>query len=144
MKIPRKHPKQVKINTTALPDIIFMLLFFFMVTTVLQDEDKQELNLPNALNHETLEREESRDLNIILGQIDDQKYVKVNDVQVKFNSAESLIQAQIERQKSSGIFPDKAKLWIDAKSQMSEVNTIKSALQNSGVLKVEFVHSFKH
>jgi len=28
-----------QINTSALPDIIFMLLFFFMVTTVLREQD---------------------------------------------------------------------------------------------------------
>jgi len=33
-----------KISTASLPDIVFMLLFFFMVATVLRD--KEEMNLP--------------------------------------------------------------------------------------------------
>ncbi len=36
-KKPRKNMEQI--NTSALPDIIFMLLFFFMVTTVLREQD---------------------------------------------------------------------------------------------------------
>ncbi len=36
-KKPRKNMGQI--NTSALPDIIFMLLFFFMVTTVLREQD---------------------------------------------------------------------------------------------------------
>jgi biopolymer transport protein ExbD len=36
-KKARKNMEQI--NTSALPDIIFMLLFFFMVTTVLREQD---------------------------------------------------------------------------------------------------------
>ena len=144
MKFPRKNHKQVKINTTALPDIIFMLLFFFMVTTVLQDEDKQQLTLPQAVNHETLKKSKSKEINIILGQLEGQKFVKLNNTQVKFHAAEDMITNKIEKLKSSGVFPEKAKLWVDVHTQMHDVNLVKKTLQNSGILKVEFVHNFKH
>ena len=40
---------QNEIPTAALPDIIFMLLFFFMVTTVLREnEDRVKYMVPNA------------------------------------------------------------------------------------------------
>ncbi len=38
-KFKKERKGQERINTSALPDIIFMLLFFFMVTTVLREQD---------------------------------------------------------------------------------------------------------
>jgi len=38
-KFEKERKGQEQINTSALPDIIFMLLFFFMVTTVLREQD---------------------------------------------------------------------------------------------------------
>lgn len=45
----KKERESPAINTSALPDIIFMLLFFFMVVTVLRDHEvKVKYNLPEA------------------------------------------------------------------------------------------------
>ena len=42
-------PGEIEIPTSSLPDIIFMLLFFFMVTTVLKtEEDKIKYVIPQA------------------------------------------------------------------------------------------------
>ena len=52
-----KKRKDPAISTAALPDIVFMLLFFFMVTTVLRETDilvKQKL--PKAAQLSKLER----------------------------------------------------------------------------------------
>ncbi|MCK5371960.1 MAG: biopolymer transporter ExbD, partial [Cyclobacteriaceae bacterium] len=41
--------REASISTAALPDIIFMLLFFFMVTTVLRKSDENlKYKIPNA------------------------------------------------------------------------------------------------
>ncbi|MEO0331543.1 MAG: biopolymer transporter ExbD, partial [Bacteroidota bacterium] len=48
-KFKKKTSASQDIPTSALPDIIFMLLFFFMVTTVLRETDiLVEQNLPRA------------------------------------------------------------------------------------------------
>ncbi len=45
------------VNTAALPDIVFMLLFFFMVTTVMREvELKVEVKVPEATELQKLER----------------------------------------------------------------------------------------
>jgi len=47
--IRRKKKPSPEINTSALPDIIFMLLFFFMVVTVMRKRPvKVDLDLPAA------------------------------------------------------------------------------------------------
>ncbi len=49
--------KTPKINTASLPDIIFMLLFFFMVTTVMRETTLYvRTSLPSATEIQQLER----------------------------------------------------------------------------------------
>lgn len=46
-----------EVSTASLPDIIFMLLFFFMVTTVLRDAEKKVVvNVPKATELTKLEQ----------------------------------------------------------------------------------------
>ena len=48
------------VNTASLPDIVFMLLFFFMVATVMRDNElKIENNLP-AANADVVEKLEKK------------------------------------------------------------------------------------
>lgn len=45
------------VSTASLPDIVFMLLFFFMVTTVLRDAEKMvQVKVPNATELTKLEQ----------------------------------------------------------------------------------------
>ena len=57
MKFNRKSQVKSEIPTASLPDIVFMLLFFFMVTTVLRVFTGLEVELPDA---ETIQKIESR------------------------------------------------------------------------------------
>ena len=48
-----------KLNTSSLPDIIFMLLFFFMVTTQLRETESMVMvKLPEATQVAKLERKD--------------------------------------------------------------------------------------
>lgn len=56
-KFKKKNKVSENIPTSALPDIIFMLLFFFMVTTVLRDQELLvEQKLPQATQLQKLEK----------------------------------------------------------------------------------------
>lgn len=56
-KFKKKTKTSQEIPTSALPDIIFMLLFFFMVTTVLRETDLMvEQKLPQASELRKLEK----------------------------------------------------------------------------------------
>ena len=54
MKIARKTRDKSEISTASLPDIIFMLLIFFMVTTVLREYSGLPVQLPKAKRIEKL------------------------------------------------------------------------------------------
>ncbi|EIM73032.1 biopolymer transport protein ExbD/TolR [Nitritalea halalkaliphila LW7] len=56
-KFKKKNKTKENIPTSALPDIIFMLLFFFMVTTVLRENEMLvEQKLPQATQLQKLEK----------------------------------------------------------------------------------------
>lgn len=54
MKFTRKTKLSSEIPTASMPDIIFMLLIFFMVTTVLREFSGLSVNLPKAVRIEKL------------------------------------------------------------------------------------------
>ena len=55
MKLIRKNKQKSEISTSSLPDIIFMLLIFFMVTTVMREFEGLDVILPRAEKIEKLE-----------------------------------------------------------------------------------------
>jgi biopolymer transport protein ExbD len=56
-KFKKKTNTSTNIPTSALPDIIFMLLFFFMVTTVLREQDLLvEQRIPQASQLQKLQK----------------------------------------------------------------------------------------
>ncbi|MFN3996945.1 ExbD/TolR family protein [Algoriphagus sp.] len=56
-KFKKKTKTSTNIPTSALPDIIFMLLFFFMVTTVLREQDLLvEQKIPQATQLQKLQK----------------------------------------------------------------------------------------
>ena len=55
MKFKRKSNIESKISTSSMPDIIFMLLIFFMVTTVLREYSGLPISLPKAERIDKLE-----------------------------------------------------------------------------------------
>ncbi|MCC5936387.1 MAG: biopolymer transporter ExbD [Lunatimonas sp.] len=56
-KFKKKTKAETNIPTSALPDIIFMLLFFFMVTTVLREQEiLVEQKIPQATQLQKLQK----------------------------------------------------------------------------------------
>ena len=55
MKINKKSKVVAAVSTASLPDIIFMLLIFFMVTTVMKDFDGLKVDEASAENIQKLE-----------------------------------------------------------------------------------------
>ncbi|MCF7886758.1 MAG: biopolymer transporter ExbD [Candidatus Marinimicrobia bacterium] len=55
MKLKRKSERKTDIPTASLPDIIFMLIFFFMVSSVLKKSEGLPITLPEAKQIQKLE-----------------------------------------------------------------------------------------
>jgi len=83
-KFGKKKKEMPAVNTSSLPDIVFMLLFFFMVTTVMRESDLAIENprLPSASEVKKLERK-SLVSTIYVGKAKDAKYgVSYNRIQL--------------------------------------------------------------
>ncbi|MEL6989374.1 MAG: biopolymer transporter ExbD, partial [Bacteroidota bacterium] len=98
MKFKRSNQKQSQeINTASLPDIIFMLLFFFMVVTVLK---KHTVNLEYQLpESETLEKITQKTMitHIYMGKFKSkeglQEKIQINDAFVSIEEIEKAIKS---------------------------------------------------
>ena len=55
MSFERKTQTTSEISTSSLPDIIFLLLVFFMVVTVMKEYDSPKIDMPYAKAIEKLD-----------------------------------------------------------------------------------------
>jgi len=141
-KFKKKSSASQDIPTSALPDIIFMLLFFFMVTTVLRETDiLVEQNLPRA---EQLRKMQKKSLvsYIYIGKPKDtDKYgseprIQTNDVLVTTDNIVQFVEA--ERSKLSEAERDQITmaLKVDDDAKMGIVSDVQLELREANALKV--------
>lgn len=131
MKFQKKHA-QVKqqIPTASLPDMIFILLIFFMVTTVLKEHViKVQFRLPSAKEIEKIDNKRlvsyiwvGRDGRI---QIDD-NIVRVEDIQsIMYKKRQELPNVIVS-------------LRIDEGSKMGIVTDIQQQLRKADALRINY------
>lgn len=137
-----------KINTASLPDIVFMLLFFFMTTTVMREvELKINVTLPDATQGKTLEKkslasfiyigEPVQNLRATFGtepkiQLND-AFKEVEDIQ-DFIAQEREQLDEVERSKML------VSLKIDKDTKMGVVVAVKQALRRANALKIMYAN----
>ena len=80
MKIKKKSNINVAIPTASMPDIIFMLLIFFMVATVIKQFSGLKVDLPDAVKIQKIEGSKRHVVSIW---VDKNDQVVCDDVQVK-------------------------------------------------------------
>ena len=129
------------ISTASLPDIVFMLLFFFMVATVLRTEDeKVRVIRPEASELYKIEKKHLiRYVNI--GPPMDRRYgteplVQLND---QFSSA-AVIQDWVVKERTTLAESEQSKMWVSLKvdkdTKMGVVTSVKQELRKASALKV--------
>ena len=140
----RRKNTQPKINTSALPDIIFMLLFFFMVVTVLREQQvKVKFSIPDADQVQKLENQ-SLITNIYIGQPTNPAYgntplIQINDAFVYKENLDHAV-----RQQTANDFRHQSDraitvLKVDKKVPMGLVTDVKTALRKAKRLKISYV-----
>ena len=140
------------VSTASLPDIVFMLLFFFMVATVMRDNDlKIENRLPGADQVEKLEKD--RSMFIYAGkpsaqyknfgteariQIND-KFASLEHVQAAVQEARAALRPELQDRLVVALKVDEdtnAGLISDIKQKLREINALK-IMYITNVKKVE-------
>jgi len=146
-KFTKKRGKaNPEVSTASLPDIIFMLLFFFMVVTVLRDSElKVANNVPSATELTKLEKKSLVNYLFIGKPLDkfQATYGTKPQLQLgdKFADLKE-IPLYIEKHRSSvnekEIPSIISSLKIDGKVTMGIVQDVKTELRKSGQLKVNY------
>ncbi len=125
------------ISTASLPDIIFMLLFFFMVTTVLKKSQGIPIVVPSA--NQTKKIESKRHLAYIWA--DDKNNISIDDKLIPLSALNTI--SKVMRQKLDADNQLIVSLKIDKRTKMSLVTDIQEQLRDAYAIRVNYSTKFK-
>ncbi len=135
------------VNTAALPDIVFMLLFFFMTVTVMKDNTlKIKQSLPSASEVHTLDKKDPV-IYIYAGEPLDQfksKWGSSAKIQLadSFKDVSDIAQyvlaerAKFRQDQQSKIT---TALKVDGETNMGLISDIKQELRDVNALKINYI-----
>ena len=129
MKFKRKSNIESKISTSSMPDIIFMLLIFFMVTTVLREYSGLPISLPKAKRIEKLKSK--RHTSHIW--VSKEGLISIQD---KLYQAESVRHVMYEKRVSDPQLV--VSLKADERAKMGLVSDIHTELRKADALKLNY------
>jgi biopolymer transport protein ExbD len=131
------------ISTASLPDIIFMLLFFFMVTTVMREVDlKVKITLPEATEVTKLEDKALVDY-IYIGPpvskaLGTEPLIQLNDQYAKLEDIDPWVKAGNERREEVLQPKITRSLKVDKETNMKIVTDVKQELRKANALKINY------
>ncbi|MEJ6774527.1 MAG: biopolymer transporter ExbD [Flavobacteriia bacterium] len=142
----KKGGESPAINTASLPDIVFMLLFFFMVATVMRDSTLLIVNkLPAADQVEKLDKKD-RIMYIYAGKPSSRyvdKYgstarIQLNDKFATVSEVGAFILAEraSKRQELQNVLTTALK--VDSETKMGLIQDIKQELRKVSALKINY------
>ena len=140
------------ISTASLPDIVFMLLFFFMVSTVTRkDTIKVSNNLPAASQIEVLGKRDpimyiyvgKPSSRYASGLTQNQSVIQLNDRFSKLEDIPAFIMAERSKKDESEKNKIVTALKIDKETKMGVVTEIKKQLRNMNALKINYITTKK-
>jgi biopolymer transport protein ExbD len=136
MKFEKKRAStKQEIPTASMPDIIFMLLLFFMVTTTLREvEVLVDFTLPEAA---AIEKIENKRLISYIWVGKDQR-IQINDSIVKLDDVQDIMYAK--RQALPNVI---VSLRIDKSTDMGFVTDIQQELRKAYCLRINYSANIK-
>ena len=129
MKLERKTHTSREISTSSMPDIIFMLLIFFMVTTVMREYEGLDVIIPRAKMIEKLESK--RHTSYIWATKDG--LVSVDDRIININNLSGVMYNKIAKDPKMTV-----SLKSDEKATMKLITDIHTQLRTANALKLSY------
>lgn len=140
---PKGQKSAPGISTASLPDIVFMLLFFFMVTTVMRDADmKVKVDKPQASEVDKLTNKALVDY-IFIGQPTDERYgteprIQLNDAFAKVSDIELWVEENRKRRDEQEVPLITTSMKVDKATKMGIVTDVKQKLRDVQALKLNY------
>lgn len=129
MKIAKKTQPTKEVSTSSMPDIIFMLLIFFMVTTVMREYDGLDVIMPRAEKIEKLESK--RNTSYVWATKDG--LLSVDDRIIGINNLSGIMYNKISKNPKITV-----SLKSDQKTKMKLITDIHSQLREANALKLSY------
>ena len=129
MIIKRKNKTSNEISTSSLPDIIFMLLIFFMVTTVMREYEGLEILLPRA---EKIEKLESKRHTVYVWATKE-GLISVNDKIINVSDLSNVMFMKLSQDPKITV-----SLRSDEDSRMELISEIHTQLRKAQALKLNY------
>lgn len=135
--------KMAPISTASLPDIVFMLLFFFMVSTVMRENSLLVKNqLPKATEIKKIKRKSLVDY-IYVGQPSDAKFgsqpkIQLNDAFASVEDIEAWVYNNRDTRREEEIKFLTTAIKADVKTSMGIITDIKEELRDVQQYKIMY------
>lgn len=138
----RKKREMPGLNTAALPDLIFTVLFFFMIVTHMRDVDLQvRYDVPQGTEVKKLTHKSAVStiyVGRVPGQPADSFYIQLNNKLATMSD----IKAFVESEKAQMNSEDQPRMTVSIKADrdvpFGMIAQIKEALQQSFALKINY------
>ena len=143
----KKDGELPQASTAALPDIVFMLLFFFMTVTVMKDSSLMvENKLPAADDIEKLDRKNDKVMYIYAGKpaagyekFGTEAVIQLNDKIAKPSDLKQFIHSEIALRDEAIVPYMVTALKVDRNANMGLVSDIKQELRKENMLKISYL-----
>jgi biopolymer transport protein ExbD len=151
MKLNKKKKASPAISTSSLPDIVFMLLFFFMVSTVMRETDlKVTVTVPQATEIQKLEKK-SLVSYIYIGSPGENyrsKFgtaprIQLNDAFAMPNQVPEFIEKERAARAEAEVPFMTTSLKADRETKMGIVTDVKQELRKVNALKINYSTSLR-
>ena len=129
MKIVRKTHTSKEVSTASMPDIIFMLLVFFMVTTVMREFEGLDVLIPRA---KMIEKLESKRHTAYIWATKD-GLISVNDRIISMNGLSSVMYERMVADPKITV-----SLKSDENATMKLISDIHTQLREANALKLSY------
>jgi len=129
MKIVRKTHTSKEVSTASMPDIIFMLLVFFMVTTVMREFEGLDVLMPRA---KMIEKLESKRHTAYIWATKD-GLISVNDRIISMNGLSSVMYERMVADPKITV-----SLKSDENATMKLISDIHTQLREANALKLSY------
>ncbi len=144
-----KKKESPAINTASLPDIVFMLLFFFMVATVMREVelkvDVSAKDLPEATEIKKLEKKSlvsyiyvGKPRKQFQGMYGTEPRIQLNSAFATVNDIREYIVAEREKRNEAEIPYMTTSLKVHKDTKMGIVTDIKQELRKASALKINY------
>ena len=142
----KKGDRQPRISTASLPDIVFMLLFFFMVTTVMREVDLLvEVATPSATEITKLENKSlvsyiyiGKPMGSLKKTLGEEPRIQLNDAFASLEDITQWVEMEKNRRDEAEIPRITWSMKVDQDTKMGVVTDVKQELRKANALKINY------